>query len=255
MPRLPLSDADAPDAVFHVTARVNWRVFHLEPHSCVSAFYRILRECLAQFGVDLLAYVLMSNHFHFVMRSPPATLFRELTTRRLRCRHRRAWPIGHQKRSARAQFMKRLMQSTSLTIQKTLGLSGRFWEGSYHARRVLDDTDLVVTMAYDHMNPVEAAMVRTPEDYGRSSAGWWRDGGDSPLPLLQRPPPFDLAFSGLREQLLGYQASKGLCDAMAEFEASGSELGSWEGLSALKSVLRNRGIVPKRGPEVRTKQT
>ncbi len=255
MPRLPHSDADAPDAVFHVTARVNWRVFYLEPHSCVCTFYRILRECLGPFGVDLLAYVLMSNHFHFVMRSPTAALYDKLTTRRLRCRHWRPWPIGHQNRSVRAQFMRRLMRSTSVTIQKELGLSGHFWEDSYHARRVLDDTDLVVTMAYDHMNPVEAALVRAPEDYGRSSAGWWRDGSDGPVSLLVRPPPFGLAFPELRERLLGFQASKGFCDAMAEFEASGCRLGTWEGLNALKTVLANRGVCPKRGPEVRTVST
>lgn len=252
MPRIPLSDADAPDAVFHVTARVNWRVFHLEPHSCVSAFYRVLRECLALFGIDLLAYVLMSNHFHFVMRSPAEELFRELTTRRLRCRHRKPWPAGHQKRSVRAQFMRRLMHMTSLTIQRSLDLSGHLWEGSYHARRVLDDTDLVVTMAYDHMNPVEAAMERRPEDYRRSSASWWSRGGETPLPLVQRSLPFDLEKSELRARVLRYQGAAGFRDAMAEFQASGGRLGSREGLEALKTILRNRGILfAERGREVR----
>ena len=241
MPRLPRTPDDA-DAVHHVTARVNWRVFHLQPHACVSIFFLVLRECLLQFGVDLLAYVLMSNHFHLVTRSPAARLFRKLTTRPMRCRHRIPWPRGHQKRSVRAQFMKQLMQCTSVRIQKELGISGHFWEKSYHARRVLDDVDLIATMAYDHLNPVEASMVHAPEDYRRSSAGWWRGGGRSPVPLLLRPAPFDLDCEALRKRLLDYQASRAFRDAMAEFEASGRKLGTWEGLEALKTIFRDRGV-------------
>jgi len=254
MPRLPRPD-DAPEAVFHVTARVNWRVFHLEPHACVSVFYRVLRECLVRFGVDLLAYVLMSNHFHLVVRSPPERVFRDLTTRRLRCWHRKPWPRGHQKRSVRSQFMKHLMQRTSTRIQKELGISGHFWEKSYHARRVLDDLDLVVTMAYDHLNPVEASIVHVPEDYRRSSAAWWHDRSQSPVPLVLRPPPFGLTAGDLRERLLGYQASRVFRDAMAEFEASGGQLGTWTGLTALKAILRNRGLVPNPDPGVRVSST
>ncbi|MCK6461567.1 MAG: transposase [Planctomycetes bacterium] len=241
MPRTTRPD-DAADAVYHVTARVNWRVFHLEPHACVSAFYRVLRECLARFGVDLLAFVLMSNHFHLVVHNPPAKLFRHITTRSLRCRHRRSWPRGHQKGSVRSQFMKQLMRCTSVRAQKELGISGRFWEKPHHARLVLDDIDLVATMAYDHLNPVEASMVHTPEDYRRSSAAWWRAGRASPVPLLVRPPPFGLTKDDLRERLLGYQASRAFRDAMAEFRASGARLGTREGLDALKRIFKSRGV-------------
>jgi len=242
MPRTP-RPVDAPDAIYHVTARVNWRVFHLEPHACVSVFFRVLRECLVRFGVDLLAFVLMSNHFHLVIRSPSETLFRNLTTRRLRCWHRKRWPKGHQKSSVRSQFMKRLMQCTSTRIQKELGISGHFWEKSHHARPVLDDIDLVATMAYDHLNPVEASMVHVPEEYRRSSAAWWHGGRQSPVPLLTGPLPFGLTKEELRARLLGYQASRAFRDAMAEFEASGARLGTTEGLDALKAILRNRGVL------------
>jgi REP element-mobilizing transposase RayT len=250
MPRTHRPD-DAPGAVYHLTARVNWRVFHLQPFACVSVFYRVLRECLARFGVDLLAYVLMSNHFHLVVHNPTGKLFRRLTTRALPCRHRMHWPPGHQKRSVRAQFMRLLMQCTSARIQEELGITGHFWEKRHHARPVLDDVDLIVTMAYDHLNPVEASMVDAPEDYRRSSAGWWRLRGQSPMPLLVRPPPFGLTVESLRERLLAYQASRAFRDAMAEFRASGGQLGSWEGLEALKTIFRERGVGTDAEPELR----
>jgi REP element-mobilizing transposase RayT len=242
MPRPP-RPPDAADAVFHVTARVNWRAFHLEPHRCVSILYRVLRECLALFGIDLLAFALMSNHFHLVLRCPAAELFRELTTRRLRNRHRRPWPPGHQKRSVRAQFMRRLMQGTSMMIHKELGLSGHFWEKSYFARRVVDADDLAMTIAYNHLNPVEAAMTRAPEHYARSSAAWWSDGAKSPVPLLLRPPPFDLTLEELRERILSYQADRMFRNAVAEFRASGGQLSTQEGLNAFKAILKDRGVL------------
>lgn len=254
MPRAVRPD-DAPGAVYHVTARVNWRLFHLQPHACVSAFYRVLRECLVRFGVDLLAFVLMSNHFHLVVRNPPARAFRTLTTRPLRCRHRRAWPRGHQKRSVRSQFMKYLMQCTSMRIQREIGISGRFWEKPHHARQVFDDIDLIATMAYDHLNPVEASMVHAPEDYRRSSAAWWRSGSPSPLPLVAGALPFGLTKGELRERLLRYQSSRAFRDAMAEFEASGGRLGTPEGLETLKTIFRNRGILEDADTTVRTSVT
>jgi REP element-mobilizing transposase RayT len=233
---------DAPDAIFHVTARVNWRFFHLQSQFCADIFYGLLAGCLRRFDIDLLADVLMSNHFHLVVRSPAAARFRELTTRRTRCRHRLPWPRGHEKRSVLAQFMKRLMYCASRSIQGRLGLSGRFWEEPFHARRVLDATDLVVTIAYDHLNPVKAGMAKLPTEYARSSARWWTGANGSPIELMRRPPPFGLDFSGLRRQVLEYQASRAFADAMAEFGASGDHLGTQESLDHLKEILRNRGI-------------
>lgn len=233
---------DAPNAVFHVTARVNWRVFHLEPQFCADVFYHLLDGCLDRFDVDLLSDILMSNHFHVVVRSPEEGRYRELTTWRTRCRHRLPWPRGHEKRSVLAQFMKRLMYCTSRSIQEKLGLTGRFWEEPYHSRRVLDATDLVVTIAYDHMNPVVANMTKLPDEYSRSSAGWWSGTSGSPVALLRRPPPFGLEIEELRREVLRYQAHRGFPDAMAEFAASGTTLGSEEAMERLKEILRNRGM-------------
>ena len=151
--------------------------------------------------------------------------------------------------------MKRLMQCTSARVQRELGISGHLWEKSYHARRVLDDVDLIATMAYDHLNPVEASMVHVPEDYGRSSAGWWRDGRGVPVPLASRPLPFDLTTERLRERILDYQADRAFRDAMAEFKASGAELGTPEGLEALKAILRDRGLLPDPDRAVRVPPT
>jgi hypothetical protein len=151
--------------------------------------------------------------------------------------------------------MKQLMQCTSIRVQRELGISGRFWEKPHHARPVLDDVDLIATMAYDHLNPVEASMVDNPEDYRRSSAAWWRNGSRSPVQLLAGPLPFGLTKEALRERLLAYQTSRAFRDAMTEFEASGGQLGTAEGLRALKAIFKNRSVPENADTEVRTSPT
>ena len=78
---------DAPGAVHHVTARVNWRVWHLKSRGRARFFMQALVKAAESFAVNLLAFVLMSNHFHLVLRSPEEAKYRELTGRRTRCRH------------------------------------------------------------------------------------------------------------------------------------------------------------------------
>jgi REP element-mobilizing transposase RayT len=196
-----------------------------------------------RFSVDLDSHILMSNHFHMTVQSPAEECYRDLTTRRTRCRHRLPWPKGHEKTSVLAQFMKRLLYCTSRLIQSRLGLAGRFWEEPYHSRRILDETDLVVTIAYDHYNPVKAGMACRPGDYPRSSAAWWEGTGTSPVPLMRRSPPFGLELEHLREEVLRYQMDRAFHDAMAEFAASGDSLGPAKSLEHLKQILRDRGLL------------
>jgi len=210
---------DAPDAVFHVTARVNWRYWHLQPEFAVEVFHEVLDRCLDEFGVDLVGGAVMSNHCHLVPRSPEPGLFETLTTRIARCRHRYPYPKGHLKSSVLSQFMHKLMLLTSRRIQKELGLSGRFWERRFHSRRVIDKQDLIRTVAYDHLNPVVQGMVDRPEEYRRSSAAWWAGTGSSRMRLVRRPLPFSLDTQRFRDELLRHQNNRQFLLAAKEFEA------------------------------------
>lgn len=197
---------DGPGLLHHVTARVNWRAWHLEDDRAKHYLARLIRGAAEEFGVDIYAVVLMSNHLHTVVRSPPEELYRHHTTRRMPNRHYRPWPKGHQKSTLIAQFMRSIRQKMSRRRQKELGLSGKFWEGRYDARPIEDRTSLVVRIAYDHRNPVKAGMVSRPEHYPWSTAETWRTGAITRLPVLIRQPlPFGLTHDDLRQDLLRYQ--------------------------------------------------
>lgn len=65
-----------PGAWYHVTCRGNERrdIFADDSDRC--QFLDILTESCAIYGVEIHGYVLMTNHFHFVVHTPQANLNR-----------------------------------------------------------------------------------------------------------------------------------------------------------------------------------
>ncbi|MHC4818568.1 MAG: transposase [Planctomycetota bacterium] len=243
----PRGNDDAPDAIWHVTSRVNWRAWHLEAEAAYLAVLGHLSRVLVKFGVELLAFVVMSNHLHLVLRMPAEALFRQLTGRWTKCRHFRPWPAGHPKATVIGQFMKELKLSVSNTIQGSMGLTGHFWEKRHHRRRLWDPWGLVVAVAYDHRNPVREGMVLRPEQYGRSSAAWWATKENAPIALATRSDfPFGLDPGEFRSMLMGLQAERHFDDVMEAFVKSGRRIDSETGRALLERLMEEAGVDPLR---------
>ncbi|MCK6459534.1 MAG: hypothetical protein L6Q95_06525 [Planctomycetes bacterium] len=236
---------DAPDTVWHVSARVNWQVFHLMSEQAYRVFVECFARSLRRFGMDLISFVLMSNHFHAALRSPPAAIYRALTGRRTRCRHFRPYPRGHPNATVVGQCLRDLKLGVARRMHDVLGLNGHFWDGKHFRRKVVDARDLVTAIAYDHRNPVRQAMVARPADYPRSSAAWWEGSGDAHLALCQRPDlPFGVSLEALRRELLRFQSEKRLDDVLEAFEKTGLSRHTAEGRSKLEQLLRDAGLDP-----------
>jgi len=241
----PRGKDDAPDAIWHVTSRVNWRAWHLEAEGAYLAVLEHLSRALVRFGVELLAFVVMSNHLHMVLRIPAAAFFRLLTRRWTECRHFRPWRAGHPKAAVIGQFMRDLKLSVSNTIQGQMGLTGHFWEKRHHRRRLKDPWALVVAVAYDHRNPVREGMVLLPEQYARSSAAWWATGKPAPVALATRSDfPFGLDEGEFRSMLLGLQAEKRLDDVMEAFAKTRLRIDSEFGRARLERLMEETGLDP-----------
>lgn len=239
---------DAPDTVWHITSRVNWRAWHLGPEAACCAFLDCLSDALKRFVVDLLAYVVMSNHYHAVVRCPDEDTYRRLTGRRTRCRHFLPWPSRHPKSTVIGQCVRELQLSVGRRIQGRLGLKGHFWEGKHHRRRLDDEWALVVAIAYDHRNPVVKNMAPTPEGYTRSSAAWWANGGTAAVPLCTRADfPFGAKLEEVRGHVARFQQSKMLDDVMAAFQKSRLPIDSPRGRRYLKKLMTEAGLDPLAG--------
>ena len=104
--------------------------------------YRFYRQCLAEacrrYGVDLHAYVLMTNHTHLLMTP--------------------ACPEG----------ISRVMQSLGRRfvqyMNKTYRRTGTLWESRHKASLVDAERYLLACYRYIELNPVRAGMVEHPAD-------------------------------------------------------------------------------------------
>ena len=236
---------DFPDAVWHVTGRVNWRVFHLESDFAYRTLTRLLRRELEEYGVDLLSDVLMDNHYHMVLRTPPEAEFRLLTSRRTRCRHRRPYPQSHECSQVVTQFMRELTCRSARAIQADLDLSGHLWEGPHHRRLIPDLRQLIVAIAYDHRNPVRAAMAGRPESFRRSSARWWQYGEEHQVPLCTRTDfPFGVSREVFQELLLAFQSNRASRDVFEAFERRNIPLSSIRGQKLMGELLAEARLDP-----------
>jgi REP element-mobilizing transposase RayT len=235
---------DAPGAVHHVTACVNWQFWHLRSPERAHFFLATLERTMKRFSLVLVGFVLLSNHCHLVTISPEEDRFRALTRRRTRCRHLRPWPHDHPNSTVLGQAMRQLRYAVARKVHAELDLRGQFWDGPYHSRRVLDATDLLFTVAYDHRNPVRAGMTLRPEDHAWSSAAWWASTGPSAVSLVATDHlPFGLTVEEFRPLLTTYQQSRQLDDVIGALRKKGTE---WEALAPAerKEILRKAGLPP-----------
>jgi putative transposase len=173
MPRI--ARVVVPGLPYHVTQRGNRRE---DVFFCDADWQRYLELALEysiQFGLQILAYCLMTNHLHLLciplLANSLARVFKPVHARY-------------------AQY-----------LNNRLGLCGRLWQGRFFSCP-MDDEHLWAAVRYVERNPVRAKMVVRAEDYPWSSAaahcGLRLDPILSPLPLL-RPPQTSIWSSWLAD--------------------------------------------------------
>jgi REP element-mobilizing transposase RayT len=126
------------------------------------------------FAVDLLAYAIMSNHYHVVLRVN-ADESRKWSDDEVVERWGELFRTGdvvddanlveewRNRLSSISWFMRCLNEPLARWANKEDGCSGRFWEGRFKLQALLDDTALLRCMSYVDLNPIRAGMARTPE--------------------------------------------------------------------------------------------
>jgi putative transposase len=141
MPRL--SRTVFSGAPHHITQRGNRREDIFFTDEDREAYLSWLREYCEKFGVEILAYCLMTNHIHLV--AVPAT------------------DEGLQR------VLKPLHMRYAQRINRTRGWKGHLWQGRFFSSP-LDEAYLWAAVRYVERNPVRAGMERRAEDYRWSSA-------------------------------------------------------------------------------------
>ena len=109
----------------------------------MNKYCQIVDYCLTQYDVEILAYCLMRNHIHLLVK-------------------RGTLPI--------ADFMHRISTIYALYFNRKYSLAGHVFQGRYKAFPVLKEKYYFSVINYIHDNPERAGLVNKQDEYAYSSA-------------------------------------------------------------------------------------
>lgn len=131
-----------PEAVYHVTARGNSRRFIFLDDLDRRSFLDLLAAGRDRFHLQIIAFCLMTNHYHLLLRTRDANL---------------------------AQALQWINSVYAMRFLRQHQQSGHLFQGRYHAVLVKDEAHWLHLSIYLHLNPVRAKLVTDPAQYPWSS--------------------------------------------------------------------------------------
>ncbi|NNK99322.1 MAG: transposase [Xanthomonadales bacterium] len=141
------------------------------------------------FAVDLCAYAIMNNHYHIVVRINPAQVAEwtdeevahrwlqifsgpllmhqylansDLSRAELKC-VAALFATWRERLADLSWLMRCINEPIARMANSEDHCTGRFWEGRFKSQALLDERALLACMAYVDLNPIRAAMAKTPE--------------------------------------------------------------------------------------------
>jgi REP element-mobilizing transposase RayT len=213
-PRLFLSDA-----TYHVYCRVARGEFVFDDPFEAEEFVEVVRRIGDLHGWSVLAWCLMANHYHLVVKTRSIPLWRT---------------------------MQRLQSTVAREFNRRQRYLGRLWQSRYRARHIDSQDYFRQVVSYVHLNPVAAAIVDDPADYPNS--GHREIIGQRPSRLIDIPSVLsgfdDGIASDARERYLAWVRAV----AEAKWFAQGlGELPWWKNARDMSEIVE-----PDTQPEAET---
>ncbi|HMP80780.1 MAG TPA: hypothetical protein PKD54_15100 [Pirellulaceae bacterium] len=190
--------------IVHVTQRCVRRAFLAGVDEKTGQDFSFRREWIRRrlealasvFGVDVLAYAIMSNHLHVILRNRPDVV-QQWSDEDVAIRWLRVFPgqrlddhlaepteaavktlakdadllaVIRLRLSDISWFMRALAEPIARLANKQDQCTGRFWEGRFKALKITDEAGLLACAMYVDLNPVRAALVESPSEALHTSA-------------------------------------------------------------------------------------
>lgn len=153
------------DFPYHVCARVNNRDrWPISMERAWSVVREIHNETVKKYGFQTLGFVMMNNHYHWLLMTPEANL---------------------------DGGMRYFQTRTSTYILALCGRMNRLYGGRYKWTVIQSQENLLRTYRYILMNPVRAGICGRPDEYAFSSLnslGWDLEVGPTLLSELPTDP-------------------------------------------------------------------
>ncbi len=132
-----------PGYPYHMVQRGNNREACFLELENYQYYLELWKECSRRYGVQVHAYCLMTNHVHFLVT-----------------------PEG---KDSISRASRDIGSRYGYYFNKTYKRTGTLWEGRHKSSLVQSERYLLACTRYIEMNPVEAGMVRKPQEYRWSS--------------------------------------------------------------------------------------
>lgn len=182
--------------VYHCTVRCVRRAFLCGKDSITNRSYEHRREWIRArlallgrcFAIEIIAYAIMSNHLHVIVRNAPhkAESWSNLNVAK---RYRSVHPVkpraNNNFKNTREQiieiaksdalvakyrerltdlswFMKALNEPLARRANKEDGCTGKFWEGRFCCKKVCSIKGIIACGVYVDLNPIKANMAKSP---------------------------------------------------------------------------------------------
>jgi hypothetical protein len=156
-----------------------------------------LRFLAGTFGIDVLGFSIMSNHFHVILRNRPDVVEtwgdREIARRWWQLCPGRKTESGEPEEPTEGElnaicgdaerlaeirsrlsdiswFMRCVAEPVARRANAEDGCTGRFWQGRFKAVKLCDDAAILACSVYVDLNPVRAGCAETPEASEHTSA-------------------------------------------------------------------------------------
>jgi len=136
----------AQDAIYHLRTTTIDQMQFLADNTCKQIVLTAVRNAASLLGVDVLAYVIMPEHIHLIVR-----------------------PSADKDIS---QFVASLKKRSAREINRHIGRRGAVWRKEFFDHMLRSQEHLEGLVRYIHDNPVRRGLAASAEDWEFSS---WRE--------------------------------------------------------------------------------
>jgi len=128
---------------YHITSRSNNKEWFYIPTDCVWKYAKILlRQGSVNFNTKIHAFVLMSNHYHLIIRTPDSNI---------------------------DAFMQYFNKQLGQSISRSAGRINRIFGAPYKWSLIQDQNYYLNVYRYIYQNPLRASLAKKVEDYPYST--------------------------------------------------------------------------------------
>ncbi len=131
-----------PGAVYHVTSRGDRQELIFRSDGDRQLLLDVVDQAMARLDAEVLAFCLMGNHYHFVLRTRQPNLSR---------------------------LMRHVNGQYTQAYNRRHDLCGHLFQGRFHAILIDSDAYLIEVCRYVELNPVRAKLVDEPSQWHWSS--------------------------------------------------------------------------------------